>query len=149
MPRERAVGTNVLRKEGVEKVTGRARYLDDLSFPNLLYGRTIRSTIPAGEIAHIRLDFDTADFTIVDYRDIPGRELDRQMFVGAIAGLFHQFPRFFAVLFYVAAIARQGHQPLGRHAPHAFRRRQQGAADVAFAPPVSEVAGPLYATDGD
>src|SRR5215813_233960 len=67
------VGTNVLRKEGPDKVTGRARYLDDLSFPNLLHGRTIRSTIPCGEIAAIRYDFDTTGFTIVDYRGIPGR----------------------------------------------------------------------------
>ncbi len=71
----RAVGTNVLRKEGVEKVTGRARYLDDLSFPNLLYGRTIRSTIPAGEIADVRCQFDRRGFTVVDYRDIPGRNI--------------------------------------------------------------------------
>src|SRR4029077_19112425 len=73
MPAPRAVGTNVLRKEGVEKVTGRARYLDDLSFPDLLYGRTIRSTIPAGEIAGVRCQFDRRGFTVVDYRDIPGR----------------------------------------------------------------------------
>jgi CO/xanthine dehydrogenase Mo-binding subunit len=72
MPR-RAVGTNVLRKEGVEKVTGRARYLDDLSFPNLLYGRTIRSTVPAGDIAAIRYDFDRTGFTVVDYHDVPGQ----------------------------------------------------------------------------
>jgi CO/xanthine dehydrogenase Mo-binding subunit len=70
-----AVGRNVLRKEGVEKVTGRARYLDDLPFANLLHARTIRSTIPAGEIADIRFDFDTAGFTIVDHRDVPGRNI--------------------------------------------------------------------------
>jgi CO/xanthine dehydrogenase Mo-binding subunit len=75
MPTRRAVGTNVLRKEGVAKVTGRARYLDDLSFPHLLYGRTVRSTIPAGEIANTRCQFDPNGFTIVDYRDIPGRNL--------------------------------------------------------------------------
>lgn len=75
MHKLRAVGRNVLRKEGVSKVTGAARYIDDLTFPNLLYGRTIRSTIPAGEIAGIRLNFDTAGFTIVDHRDIPGRNI--------------------------------------------------------------------------
>ena len=69
------VGTNVLRKEGAAKVTGRARYLDDLSFPNLLYGRTVRSTVPAGEIAAVRYQFDRTGFTVVDYRDIPGRNV--------------------------------------------------------------------------
>ena len=76
MPRAaHVVGRNVLRKEGVEKVTGRAQYIDDLPFPNILHARTIRSTISAGEIADIRFDFDTAGFTIVDYRDIPGRNI--------------------------------------------------------------------------
>jgi CO/xanthine dehydrogenase Mo-binding subunit len=76
MPRAtRAVGRNVLRKEGAAKVTGAAHYIDDLSFPGMLYGRTIRSTIPCGEITSIRLNFDTAGFTIVDFRDIPGRNI--------------------------------------------------------------------------
>jgi CO/xanthine dehydrogenase Mo-binding subunit len=73
MPTKRAVGTNVLRKDGADKVSGRARYLDDLTFPNLLYGRTIRSTIPSGEIATVNYPFDRRGFTVVDYRDIPGR----------------------------------------------------------------------------
>ena len=41
--RRRAVGRNVLRKEGADKVTGVARYIDDLAFPGMLYGRTVRS----------------------------------------------------------------------------------------------------------
>ena len=71
----KAVGRNVLRKDGRDKVSGAARYIDDLSFPNLLHARTIRSTIPAGEIAGIAFNFDTAGFTIVDARDIPGRNI--------------------------------------------------------------------------
>jgi CO/xanthine dehydrogenase Mo-binding subunit len=71
----RAVGRSVLRKEGVEKVTGAARYLDDLSFPNLLHARTIRSTIPSGEIASVRFLSDPAGFTIADHRAIPGRNV--------------------------------------------------------------------------
>src|SRR5712691_12441894 len=71
----RAVGRNVLRKEGVEEVTGAARYIDDLTFPDLLHARTIRSTIPAGEVAGIRFNFDTAGFTIADHRDVPGRNI--------------------------------------------------------------------------
>jgi len=70
-----AVGRNVLRKEGVEKVTGLARYIDDLTFPNLLYARTVRSTIPAGDILDVRMNFDTKGFTVVDYRDVPGRNV--------------------------------------------------------------------------
>src|SRR5471032_1630658 len=76
MPRAMpAVGRNVLRKEGASKASGAAKYIDDLSFPGMLHARTIRSTIPAGEISAIRLNFDTAGFTIVDVRDIPGRNI--------------------------------------------------------------------------
>ncbi|CAN5838248.1 xanthine dehydrogenase family protein molybdopterin-binding subunit [soil metagenome] len=66
------VGHNVLRKDGMPKVTGDAKYVDDLHFPGMLYGRTVRSTIPRGRIRSVRLDFDTDGFTVVDYRDIPG-----------------------------------------------------------------------------
>jgi CO/xanthine dehydrogenase Mo-binding subunit len=71
--RGRAVGRNVLRKEGHEKVTGSARYIDDIRFDDELYVRTIRSTIPSGEIASVRYNFDQAGFTIIDHRDIPGQ----------------------------------------------------------------------------
>jgi CO/xanthine dehydrogenase Mo-binding subunit len=65
----------VLRKEGHEKVTGLARYIDDIRFDDVLYVRTIRSTVPAGEITDVRYNFDRAGFTIVDHRDIPGRNV--------------------------------------------------------------------------
>src|SRR5262245_46044250 len=67
-----AVGQPVVRKEGADKVTGRARYIDDLTFPGLLHARTIRSTIASGEITGVTFEFDTSGFTIVDHLDIPG-----------------------------------------------------------------------------
>jgi CO/xanthine dehydrogenase Mo-binding subunit len=70
-----AVGHNVIRKDGHEKATGSARFLDDLRLPGMLHARTIRSTIPCGAIHRIRLDFDPAGFTIVDHRDIPGQNV--------------------------------------------------------------------------
>ena len=73
--RSRVVGRNVLRKEGVEKVTGAARYIDDITYPGMLHGRTVRSTIPSGDIASVALNFDTSGFTVVDHRDIPGRNI--------------------------------------------------------------------------
>src|SRR6478672_9826846 len=75
MPRvARSVGRNVPRMEGVAKVTGRARYIDDHTFPGLLYGRTIRSTIPCGRIVAIHPHLPPG-FTLVGYRDIPGRNV--------------------------------------------------------------------------
>ena len=69
------VGTSPLRKDGAAKVAGAAKYVDDITLPGMLYGRTIRSTIPAGRVTNIRFDFDITGFTIVGYRDIPGRNL--------------------------------------------------------------------------
>jgi CO/xanthine dehydrogenase Mo-binding subunit len=69
----RAVGRSVSRKDGIGKATGAARYADDLTFPGLLHARTIRTTIPAGRLTAIRLDFALTGFTVVDHRDIPGR----------------------------------------------------------------------------
>ncbi len=75
MSTRRAVGRNVLRKEGHEKVTGLARYIDDIRFDDVLYVRTIRSTVAAGEIADISYNFDRTGFTVADHRDIPGRNI--------------------------------------------------------------------------
>ncbi|HUL80209.1 MAG TPA: xanthine dehydrogenase family protein molybdopterin-binding subunit [Vicinamibacteria bacterium] len=71
----RSVGRSVPRKEGLAKAQGRARYVDDLRFPGMLYGRTIRTAIPCGELLAVRLDFDPAGFTVVDHRDVPSRNV--------------------------------------------------------------------------
>ena len=72
---ERAVGRSVARKDGIGKATGKAIYADDLVFPGMLYGRTIRSEVPRGRVREIRRDFDQAGFTVVDFRDIPGKNV--------------------------------------------------------------------------
>ncbi|HMV49212.1 MAG TPA: xanthine dehydrogenase family protein molybdopterin-binding subunit, partial [Blastocatellia bacterium] len=68
------VGQPVKRKEGFDKVTGRSRYVDDLSFPGMLYGATVRSPIPRGRIRGIRFgeNIPWEEFTIVTAKDIPG-----------------------------------------------------------------------------
>jgi CO/xanthine dehydrogenase Mo-binding subunit len=70
----RSVGRNVRRKDGDAKVTGEAKYIDDIAFPNMLFGTTIRSTIPHGEITarHIRLP---KGYIVADHTDIPGRNV--------------------------------------------------------------------------
>ena len=72
---ERAVGRNVPRKDGIGKATGQAVYADDLVFPGMIWGRTIRSEIPRGWVRGVRREFDEAGFTVVDHRDIPGRNV--------------------------------------------------------------------------
>src|SRR6478735_6600290 len=68
-----SVGANVARAEGIEKLTGQARYIDDITFPGMIYGATVRSTIAHGRVVEIERDptFDWSDFVIVGPRDIP------------------------------------------------------------------------------
>ena len=72
---QRAVGRNVARKDGIGKATGQAIYADDLVFPGMIWGRTIRADIPCGRILDIRREFDETGFTVVDHRDIRGRNV--------------------------------------------------------------------------
>lgn len=71
------VGSAVPRKEGRDKVTGRARYVDDLSFPGMIYGSTVRSAIPRGHILGIHFEPGIAwgEYTVVTAEDIPGKNV--------------------------------------------------------------------------
>ena len=69
------IGVSAPRKEGRDKVTGRARYIDDISLPDMLYGATVRSSIPRGKIRKINFGpgIDWDEFVVVTAKDIPGK----------------------------------------------------------------------------
>jgi len=71
------VGKPVPRKEGPAKVTGQAQYIDDLTFPGMLYGATVRSTIPRGKITRIAYGEGTPwdEVVVVTANDIPGKNV--------------------------------------------------------------------------
>lgn len=71
----RVVGRSVPRQEGLAKARGEARYVDDLRFPGMLHGRTIRATVARGEVTAVHLGFDRRGFTVADHRDVPGRNV--------------------------------------------------------------------------
>lgn len=68
------IGTDIPRLDGLDKLAGRARYVDDLTLPGMLHAATVRSPAARGRIRRIVFDpaFDFSDFVIVDHRDIPG-----------------------------------------------------------------------------
>ncbi|MFN2515153.1 MAG: xanthine dehydrogenase family protein molybdopterin-binding subunit, partial [Pyrinomonadaceae bacterium] len=68
------IGKSAPRKEGRKKVTGQALYVDDISFPGMLHGTTVRSPKARGRIKNISFEGDIPwdEFTIVTARDIPG-----------------------------------------------------------------------------
>ena len=75
MTAEHTIGKSVPRKEGRDKVTGAARYIDDMSLPGMLYGATVRSQISRGRIKKISFDpqFNWTEFVVVTAKDIPGK----------------------------------------------------------------------------
>jgi CO/xanthine dehydrogenase Mo-binding subunit len=72
---ENIVGMPVPRKEGRDKVTGRAQYVDDMVLRGMLYGATVRSGIARGKIMKITFGPGIAwdEFVIVSAKDIPGK----------------------------------------------------------------------------
>ncbi|HSS22396.1 MAG TPA: xanthine dehydrogenase family protein molybdopterin-binding subunit [Pyrinomonadaceae bacterium] len=68
------IGKSAPRKEGRKKVTGQALYVDDISFPGMLHGITVRSQSPRGRIKNISFESDIPwdEFTVVTAKDIPG-----------------------------------------------------------------------------
>jgi CO/xanthine dehydrogenase Mo-binding subunit len=71
----RLIGKPVQRKEGRGKVTGSAHYVDDVNFPDMLHGTTVRSTVARGTIRgiHFGEGIPWHEFTIVTAKDIPAK----------------------------------------------------------------------------
>lgn len=70
------VGKNILRVDALSKVRGKALYPEDIYMDNMLYGKTLRSTLPH---AYIKIDISKAEkiegvIKIFTYRDVPNNE---------------------------------------------------------------------------
>jgi len=75
----KVVGTRVNRPDGVDKVTGRARFGADMSAPGMLIGRVLRSPHPHARI--VSIDTSAAEaldgvHAVVTRADFPDIELD-------------------------------------------------------------------------
>ncbi len=70
----RARTAGPLRREGPAKLTGLAKYADDLVFPGAWFGATVRSTQPHAHLLGVELDdaFDWKRVVVVTAADIPG-----------------------------------------------------------------------------
>ena len=62
------------RREGLAKLTGRERYVDDLPLDDFLWGATVRSPAPRGRVTAVRFGrgIDWSQFVVVDSQDLPG-----------------------------------------------------------------------------
>jgi len=68
------VGKNLPRLDAVEKVTGKALYVDDIDMPGMWHGAVVRTEIPHGRVKGYELDpaFDWKRVVTADASDIPG-----------------------------------------------------------------------------
>jgi len=72
---EQVVGKNVIRRDALKKVMGKALFADDMRFEKMLYGKVVRSQVPHGILKNI----DTKEAknvpgikAILTHKDIPG-----------------------------------------------------------------------------
>jgi CO/xanthine dehydrogenase Mo-binding subunit len=67
----------VPRLDGIEKVTGRARYVDDLVLPGMWFGRTIRSRHRHARLVEIRRDpsLGWSRLVFIEASDVPGENV--------------------------------------------------------------------------
>jgi CO/xanthine dehydrogenase Mo-binding subunit len=79
----RIVGQPIGRLDGVEKVSGAARYSADVTLPGLIWGKALRSPLPHARIVRI----DTAEaravpgvMAVLSARDLPDVLVGRRMF---------------------------------------------------------------------
>src|ERR1700684_1822773 len=74
----RVIGTRPIRHDGIEKVTGRAKYGADYSFPGMLHGKVLRSPHAHARLIAIRTEKAAAlpgvkaIITGADIPEIPG-----------------------------------------------------------------------------
>src|SRR5262245_48611526 len=83
MKREKIIGRAVPRAESLEKVTGRALYAVDMTLPDMLWGKVLRSPIASGRIK--RIDISKAleipgVKTVVTGQDVTGVRIGRQIY---------------------------------------------------------------------
>ncbi len=83
MKREKVIGSSVPRAESVEKVTGKAVYAVDISLPNMLFGKVLRSPIAYGRIKRIdvskALSMDGVK-AVATGSDVAGVRIGRQIY---------------------------------------------------------------------
>jgi CO/xanthine dehydrogenase Mo-binding subunit len=65
------ISKSITKKDHAEKMSGEAKYIADIVYPDMLFAKMVRSTIPHGKIVSIDIPKMKDGYGIVDYTDIP------------------------------------------------------------------------------
>jgi CO/xanthine dehydrogenase Mo-binding subunit len=136
-----SVGRAVPRKEARSKVTGQARYVDDVVLPGMIHGVTVRSAVARGRIRGIRFQPGVPwdEITVVTAADIP--RLSGGRGVNTISLILDDQPCL------ADGVIRHPEEPIAllAHPDRAIaeRARELVAVDVEPLPPVLSIAESL------
>lgn len=71
---------SVVKVDNADKCSGKAKFSDDFVMENMLYARTLRSSIPSGKIKKINLPTLPKDYYFIDVNDVPGENVVNMIF---------------------------------------------------------------------
>jgi CO/xanthine dehydrogenase Mo-binding subunit len=74
------ISISIDKVDNDEKISGQAKYVDDITFEDMLYARTVRSTKAHAKIVHIHVPYLPEGYTLIDYRDISGENYVKMIF---------------------------------------------------------------------
>lgn len=69
---ENNISKAIHRVDGKGKISGKAKYIDDVKFKDLYYAKTVRSEIPKGKILSIKIPNLPKNYFVIDKNDVPG-----------------------------------------------------------------------------
>ena len=74
-----SISDPVLRNDFEEKISAAAMYVDDLTFKNMLYAKTVRSQRTRAKIKNITVPYLDDGYFTVDYKDIPASNIVKEI----------------------------------------------------------------------
>lgn len=88
------ISESVVKKDHAEKMSGRALYLADMKFDDMLYGKMVRSSISYGKILSIKIPELAEGYYSIGAEDVPGINLlkvvtsEQPIFAGEIVRFY-------------------------------------------------------------
>jgi len=74
------ISLSINKVDNDEKISGKAKYVADIKMEGMLHALTLRATIAKGEIVEIIYPKMPEGYFVVDYKDIPGKNVVKVIF---------------------------------------------------------------------
>lgn len=74
------ISVSIDKVDNDEKISGQAKYVDDITFDGMLYARTVRSIKAHAKIRNIHVPYLPDGYVLVDHKDIPAENHVKMIF---------------------------------------------------------------------